>query len=399
MKIRERIGKNQRKRLGVLVAVILLSLAGCGNGGPEHVAETEVDKEEPKITDELMNLAEGYREIYGEAAAEGTLADLEVMREITEYFGRAGYAAVDINNQINMLNYEQAEEFCVKAQNGGSAGTQIVAVRDDGGFIHHDLTAEAGNIHVKLNTLQWADAEPYVSYSHEFDAYSWKYTDKGYLLIEEYRPPGYDGAPGQTGLRIRPLDEKCRELNRKYVMPVGYAVNNLMITNWNEQDFSALEFYDLYEILYRAEYGEYVPYEAYEGAEYEVPAEEFETVIQKYFQISRETLAQNTLYNPATGTYRYHPRGLKETEEPYEPYPEVTAYEELGDGTIRLSVEAVWIREMEDCVLPVNLTVRPLEDGGYQYVSCQIISWGENVGGGWYAPRLTAEQWKLEYGE
>mgnify|MGYP000107988144 FL=1 len=52
-------------------------------------------------------------------------------------------------------------------------------------------------------------------------------------------------------------------------MPVGYAVNNLMITNWNEQDFSALEFYDLYEILYRAEYGEYVPYEAYEGAEYE----------------------------------------------------------------------------------------------------------------------------------
>ena len=172
-----------------------------------------------------------------------------------------------------------------------------------------------------------------------------------------------------------------------------------MITNWNEQDFSALEFYDLYEILYRAEYGEYVPYEAYEGAEYEVPAEEFETVIQKYFQISRETLAQNTLYNPATGTYRYHPRGLKETEEPYEPYPEVTAYEELGDGTIRLSVEAVWIREMEDCVLPVNLTVRPLEDGGYQYVSCQIISWGENVGGGWYAPRLTDEQWELEYGE
>ena len=157
---------------------------------------------------ELMNLAEGYREIYEEAAAEGTLADLEVMREITEYFGRAGYAAVDINNQINMLNYEQAEEFCVKAQNGGSAGTQIVAVRDDGGFIHYDLTAEAGNIHVKLNTLQWADAEPYVSYSHEFDAYSWKYTDKGYLLIEEYRPPGYDGAPGQTGLRIRPLDEK-----------------------------------------------------------------------------------------------------------------------------------------------------------------------------------------------
>ena len=118
MKIRERIGKNQRKRLGVLVAVILLSLAGCGNSGPEHVAETEVDKEEPKITDELMNLAEGYREIYEETAAEGTLADLEVMREITEYFGRTGYAAVDINNQINMLNYEQAEEFCVKAQNG-----------------------------------------------------------------------------------------------------------------------------------------------------------------------------------------------------------------------------------------------------------------------------------------
>ena len=54
---------------------------------------------------------------------------------------------------------------------------------------------------------------------------------KGYLFMEEYHPPGYDGATGDSGFRVKPLDPKCRELNRHYVLPIGYELNNMLITN------------------------------------------------------------------------------------------------------------------------------------------------------------------------
>lgn len=297
--------------------------------------------------------------------------------------------AVDVENQMDMTNYGQVDAFCRSAQNGETARGEFFVILDDGGFVRYDMTAVDSVLQVTVSTLKWEDDEPQVYYYHEFTAHSWKYTDKGYLFIEEYRMPGYDGPPGQIGYRVKPLDETCRELNRKYVCPVGYEGNNMLITDWDGQDYSALEFYDLYEILYYSDYGEYVPYEAYEGAQYEVPAAEIEGVIQNYFQIDHNQLVANTTYNEETQSYTYRPRGLEDAQTPYGPYPEVTGYEEQPDGTIKLLVEAVWEAEMVDCAVSGELTVRPLENGEYQYVSNQVVSWDEELGEGWYSPRLT----------
>ncbi len=50
------------------------------------------------------------------------------------------------------------------------------------------------------------------------------------------------------------------------------ALNNLLITNWDNQNYTELDFYDLYEKMYYMKYGKQVPYEAnYGRAEYEVP--------------------------------------------------------------------------------------------------------------------------------
>ena len=89
---------------------------------------------------------------------------------------------------------------------------------------------------------------------------------------------------GKLEFRVEPLDEACRELNRKYVMPVGYAGNKLFITNWNQSDYSQLDFYDLYEIMYLLKYEKYVPYNySQEGVEYYIPKQDFEEVIQTFF--------------------------------------------------------------------------------------------------------------------
>lgn len=219
------------------------------------------------------------------------------------------------------------------------------------------------------------------------------------MFIEEYQPAGYDGPPGRIGFRIKPLDQRCRELNRKYVLPVRYTRNNLLVTDWDETDYTGLELYDLYEILYRVKYGDYVPYSAYEGVEYEIPEAEFEEVLQTFFQIDSQTIRAKTVYHPDRRTYRYRPRGLHDAELPYGPYPEVTACEEQADGTICLTVEAVWERKGLDSAVRSELVVRPLENGSFQYVSNAVQSWDEELEFVWYSPRLTDEEWDAWYGK
>ena len=66
-----------------------------------------------------------------------------------------------------------------------------------------------------------------------------------------------------------------------------------------------------------------------EGVEYQIPKEEFESVLQTLFPITSEQIQKNAVYNPDTQRYRYRPRGLHDCEFPYEPYSEVISYEEL----------------------------------------------------------------------
>ena len=77
----------------------------------------------------------------------------------------------------------------------------------------------------------------------------------------------------------------------------------------------------------------------------------------------------------------------------------MTGYKELEDGTVQLTVEAVWKMEMLDCAMKSELVVRPMEDGNFQYVSNRVISREEGMTSFWYKPRLTEEEWKHYYGE
>ena len=348
-----------KRRNLLLVMTVLILCSGCRyderteepGEAVEGSSENAQGQEKDGTAEETEALAEGYRAFYEEAAEKGREDSLELKQAIADYLGREGYAASDRDDQINMTNYQQAEEFCRKAQMKEAAELTLFSVLDEGKLIRYDMETRDGRINVVLHSLQWEDGDPKVFYTHEFEAHTWEYTGKGYLFVEEYQPAGYDGPPGRIGFRIAPLDERCRELNRKYVLLAGYTRNNLLITDWNEEDYSGLDFYDLYEILYRMKYGKDVPYETYEGAEYEIPAGEFDEVLQTYFQIDSRTIREKTIYHPNSGTCRYRPRGLHDAELPYGPYPEVTAWEELDDGTVRLTVEAVWERKGRDCAV------------------------------------------------
>ena len=67
--------------------------------------------------------------------------------------------------------------------------------------------------------------------------------------MEEYHPAGYDGPSGYRAFRVVPLNKKCRELNRKYILPFGYTLNKLFTSNWSEKNYDGINFYDVFDRL------------------------------------------------------------------------------------------------------------------------------------------------------
>ena len=388
----------KRKVIALLVICVMV-LSGCGKTTPEEKSEETVqDIQQKEIADDFEELMEGTRELYEKAAENKLLDSLEFQKQVIDYLGQKGYAAVDMKDQVDMVHSEQVETYCEKAKRGESADVVIYSVIEQGGVVRYELHTDGDDMDAIVSTVRWTDNKPCMIYYHKFKVHSWKYTEKGYLFLEEYHPPGFDGAPGETGFRVQPLDKTCRELNRKYVMPLGYALNNLLITNWDNQNYTELDFYDLYEKMYYMKYGKQVPYEAnYGGAEYEVPKDEFEEVIKTYLPFSNSEIEKGTFYNSDNRTFRYRPRGLYDCEFPYEPYPEVISYEKLQDGTLKLTIEAVWEIRMLDQAITSELMIKPMEDGSFQYLSNKVIKSDQNANAGWYMPRLTEEEWEENY--
>ncbi len=385
----------QKKLAGFLILFLLADITGCQRYGEREKNGEEMQVVKQEILEDSKEIAKGCSRIVKQAEKEKAADGFELQQDVIAYMGLKGYIAVDTENQIDMVNYEKAEAFCKAACEGKKAETAIFLVTEAGGFIRYDLRADNGELKVLASSLPPENETSREAYFESFTACSWKYTEKGYLFFEQYHKDGFDGAPGQTAIRIKPLDGKLRRLNQKYVLPAGYRGSRLLAAEWDETDYSALDFYDLYEVMYVMKYGEDVPYaDEYARIEYEIPEKDFEGVIQTYLNVSGSLLKEQAVYRADSRTYRYRTRGLYDSPTPYEPYPEVTGCEEQKDGSLKLTVEAVWARENSDCALVSELMVRPLKKGRFQYVSNRVVTVSGSIGKSWYTPRLTDEEWE-----
>lgn len=406
-------GKSRNKRkeiisgfLWIVIAVVwILSISGCSDVPPEEdiVLETVMDvqaipEESQKDAEEIINVC---MDLYEKAAEENKLADLETIRGIVKRLGENGYPAVDSRNQVNMTEAEQVLEFCEKVDAQEEAEITILEVSYLGGFVKYDLHTIDGNVDVVRSYYKYENGYIQRKVTGSYQAEYWNYTEEGYLMFsgvwfsEELYVLTWSGEEEHTALRVQPLDETYRELSRKYLRPISFKQNNMFIVDWCEDDFGDLNFYDMYDILYPKVNGQYVPYVADDNltvsAVYRIPKEEFESVILKYFNIDSETLQSKTVYYSEDSTYEYKPRGFEETEYPEYPYSEVVGFTENSDGTITLTANVVFSYAGDSKVYAHEVVIRPLEDGGVQYVSNRIIPDEDNCGETWHVPRLTLE--------
>lgn len=409
--------KKEKKKiltLFVMAGTAILVMTGCCNElqevqeNREIVVDNEVRLPNEDDFDDAVSIAAIYRDIYDEAVETNTLSSLETLRRIVARLGENGYVAVDSENQVDMAGAEQVIEFCKAVDENKSAMLTIIVIKDFG-FRKFDLKTEDGNVNIVRGYYQYdqdgcLQNRSTVSYLADI----WQYTEEGYILFEGsyFSDENYvltlSDTPEHTALRVLPLDEKCRELNRKYILPVGYEQNNIFLTDWNEEDIGELDFYDIFDNFYPILYGQSVPYVADEslavGAVYQIPEEIFENVIMTHFNVNKEALRRETTYNPEKAAYEYRPRGFYEVEYPDIPYPEVVSYTENQDGTITLIVNAVYPNGNTSMAYSHKTVIRPLEEDCFQYVSNQMMNLIDEHDIWWHSNRLTKEEWIEIYG-
>lgn len=391
---------------------MLLSVSGCSDISSEEApvvdSEDEVQVQQQNTQeneDEIINIC---LHLYENAAEENKMDDLEVVHSIVNQFGENGYPAVDSRNQIDMTEAEQVVQFCKRVDDKEEAKISIIEVTYLGGFVKYDLQTKDGKVDVFRSYYGYENGNIQKEETESYSADHWNYTKDGYLMFsgvwfsKEQYVLTLSGVEEHKAFRVQPLDETYRELNRKYLLPIGYAQNNMFLVDWSEDDFGELDFYDMYDIFYPIVNGNSVPYVADDnlgvGAVYQVPKDEFESVIMTYFNIDSETLQSKTIYNFTDATYEYKPRGFYEVEYPEYPYSEVVGFTENSDGTIILTVNVVFPYACNSKVYSHEVMVRPLENGEVQYVSNRIIPSEDNYEETWYIPRLTEEEWKEIYG-
>ena len=398
--------------LAVISFVLMLSVSGCSDASPEEdtVSETVIDiqaipEDSKENAEEIINIC---IDLYKKAAEENKIDDLEMIRSIVNQFGENGYPAVDSRNQIDMTEAEQVEWFCEMVDTQEEAEITIIEVSYLGGFVKYDLKTKDGNVDVVRSYYKYENGNMKREVTGSYQTEYWNYTEDGYLMFsgvwfsEELYVLTLSGAEEHTALRVQPLDETYRELSRKYLLPIGFEQNNMFIVDWSEDDFGDLNFYDMYELLYPKVNGTYTPYVADDnlgvGAVYRIPKDDFESVIMAYFNIDSETLQSKTIYYAEDETYEYKPRGFEEVEYPEYPYSEVVGFTENSDGTLTLTANVVFPYVGDSKVYAHEVVVRPLENGGVQYVSNRIIPSEDNYRETWNTPRLTAEEWEEIYG-
>ncbi len=392
--------------------MILLSVSGCSD---THLEDEQVVESEIAVQDQQQNVKDNEDEIieicsqlYKKASEENKIADLETVRIIVNQFGENGYPAVDSRNQIDMTEAEQVEWFCEMVDTQEEAEITIIEVSYLGGFVKYDLETKDGNVDVVRSYYKYENGNMKREVTGSYQAEYWNYTEDGYLMFsgvwfsEELYVLELSGAEEHTALRVQPLDETYRELSRKYLLPIGFEQNNMFIVDWSEDDFGDLNFYDMYDLLYPKVNGTYTPYVADDnlgvGAVYRIPKDDFESVIMAYFNIDSETLQSKTIYYAEDETYEYKPRGFEEVEYPEYPYSEVVGFTKNSDGTLTLTANVVFPYAGDSKVFAHEVVVRPLENGGVQYVSNRIIPSEDNYRETWHTPRLTAKEWDEIYG-
>ena len=397
----------------VLILSYLIILAGCAVGekergtsgaggqseGLEDDSQSQTQEDDDIYQTDYINIEESEKQTINERisdlgslckdiyvnADKGESSNIvlqeDVVHEMVQTAASRGLAVTCGSYDYNMLHYETVDQALNNAAEGGKTETEFHEITASGYFRYFKLSAKDQELTVTYANASYNDdLEMQIRQMEKFRVYDWEYTEKGWLIWEKALSKNQE-MDMHSFFRILPLDEKCRDMCDRYILPVSYFCNNLFLTDWDAGSMDRIEFNDLYEFLYEMKYGEKMDEEAAAGG---IPKAQFEEVVLTYFDISVEQLEKYARYDAAAGVYPWEPVNAWNRVRQVQPFPEVVRCVEDQDGTLTLYVEGILIVAGDDCAFRHRVTMRE-RDGRWVYVANDIDEDENNVPG--YIPR------------
>lgn len=278
---------------------------------------------------------------------------------------REGYPSYLANAQgvVDFWNTVQAgREADLTVVEVGQAGLTCWCLAFDGG---------AGSCAVVDISL---GPEPEITRLEQRPVYDWDLTERSFyfqILPTDGHRVDY------TVLRLTPPDGALWDLTQTYIAPVGYLATNLFLCDWSGEDFGELSFNDVFEYCYELKNGTPPDPSAYRhtGEPYRIwiPAEVFEDTLLSYFDVSIEELRRLAMYDLETGSYPWRDLQTYDYVDFRFLESEVEGYTENPDGTLTLTVRVRYPEKKEDSLFVHAVTVLPLAEGGFRYISNRIL--------------------------
>lgn len=379
---------------GIAACLIALCLLLCACGVPGAGQERDIQKR-------CRQIVSLYRDLYDSAQKEPaadrweeqTLSQQSIDAIEARLLER-GLDVIDSSADCPgyFVNAEHFRQFWDSVQRDEEASQEVIAIRDSGALSYRLLTHQDGTTYVYSLVYSLAGDEDPDYEMHQ--VYGAELTEQGNFYYR-INPEDDCHYANYTLIRLQKPDQELWELYSKYILAGGYTATNIFLTDWTEDDFSPLYFNDLWEYVYRYRTGtQFWP----DGCAYDkdrscylIPADEFEAVVLPFFKLDAQALRQLADYDAQTDSYPW--RQVESNDYAfylsyYTIEPEVTACRTNADGTLALTVEARSTDLGVDCLFSHEVTVRPMEDGGFQFVGNRVLSQTEK-GLPYCEPRLT----------
>lgn len=379
------------RRIAAFLCVLAIGLTACGHNSQQagtSVEETggaamSVDPMQAQLEARCGEIATMYRSLYdgAEKTAPATSWEEPVLPQtnidaIENLLIDAGLDVIDTNGiyPSYLVTSARFHSFWEAAQRNERVQQEVIKIADSGNLMYQLFTCEeSGNfLYSMIYPLDGEEA-----YYEKHDIKDWALTEKENFF---YRilPADDKHYPDYSLIRLTPPDLERYDMTVEYIFPVGYIAANLFLIDWSEGDWKNLSFNDQFENLYFSRFGTEFTGKGYsylnEEHGYAIPAAEFEKIVLPYYNIELDTFRNLAQYHPS-GDY-YVCRTLETNDFVFLWYysfePEVTAYTKNADGTITLTVEALSTDLKMDCLFAHEVTVRPLENGRFQYVGNRV---------------------------
>lgn len=219
----------------------------------------------------------------------------------------------------------------------------------------------------------------------------WSFTEKGnflYQLDKEYE----NHEDWHFLVRGQPCPEEWMQLAQRWVEPVGYNLNNLFLEQWSGDDLSALALNDVFDGLYQLETGGLYtasrpdPSLGAAGGGW-VDAGAFEQLVCRYLPVQPEQLHELAGWDAQRNAYPWYEWPMMHTGYLPACVPDVRNVQVRADGALVLTVDAMDIQNMDDCVFTHQLVLR-LEDGRAVYLENTLLCGSPPA----YTPRAAVQR-------